>query len=154
MCVCIRMDAPSKSDPRQGVIHDFITQALHKALSNTPPFLSGPLCFFPMLPLFPTAFFTLCFLCPLCYFTILQTSMLSLAFFPLSSVDLHHFCPYLLLVFFDFISILNPFSCSRLLFTPCLSFSASFLSPLFFFAFLPLFFLSVCKIMQKHKSNL
>lgn len=35
-------DAPSKSSPRQGVIHDFITQALHKALSNTPPFSLDP----------------------------------------------------------------------------------------------------------------
>lgn len=115
--VCVRErvsgDAPSKSSPRQGVIHDFITQALHKALSNTPPFLSTPLCFFPMLPFL--------FSCLSCSFLHTAFSLPSLlfynspllnaltTFFFLSSVDLLHFCPYLLLVFFGFISILHLF---------------------------------------------
>lgn len=76
MCACVSGDAPSKSGPRRGVIHDFITQALHKAPSNTSPFLSAPRRFFPMLPQslslslsflksFPPAFLTPGFLCPL-----------------------------------------------------------------------------------------
>lgn len=170
MCVRVSGDAPSKSGPRRGVIHDFITQALHKAPSNTPPFLLVPLCFFPMLPFFfhvcPTAFFTLCFLCPLCYFTILRSSMLALFFFPLPCVDLHHSCPYLLLVF-DFISILHLFlllsppmsktSCSFLVFSFCLLSVFSFCC--FFALQSPSSFsfslcLSFCKVMQGHKFNL
>lgn len=116
-----------------------------KAPSNTPPFLSAPLCFFPMLPLFahvlfPQLFFTLRFLCPLCYFTILQSSGLSLSLVPRSSVDLHHFCPYLPLVLFDCISNLRLFSLALdSCFTPCLSVSAFTFSQSFCFpSFLPL----------------
>ncbi len=47
VCVCVSKDAPSKSGPRQGVIHDFITQALHKALSNTPLFCLPLFASFP-----------------------------------------------------------------------------------------------------------
>lgn len=74
VCVCVSWDAPSKSDPRRGVIHDSMNRALHKALSNIPTFLSALLCLFPMLPfsfhVFPAAFLTYCFLCLFCCFTL------------------------------------------------------------------------------------
>lgn len=109
-CVCESGDAPSKSGPRQEVIHDFITQALHKAPSNTPPFLSAPLCFFPMLPLsfhvFPTAFLTLCFLCPRCCFTIHQPPPLSLF---LSSCSHVWICTTFALISSQSRSALSPF---------------------------------------------
>lgn len=72
--MCVSGDAPSKSDPRQGVINDSMNRALHKALSNTPTFLSALFCFFPMHPfsfhVCPAAFLTRCFLCLFFCFTL------------------------------------------------------------------------------------
>lgn len=76
-------------------------------LFSQPLFAAFP-CSLPFLRVFPAAFFTLLSPCPLCYFTILRSSALSPSFFLHSSVDLLHFCPYLLLVFLEFISILHP----------------------------------------------
>lgn len=121
-CVRASVDAPSKSRPRRGVFHDFITQALYKALSNTPPFLSAPLWFFPMLPLFfhifPIAFFTLCSPCPLHFFTIPYNALprflpsLSCGFTPLLPLS-----PPSVLWFHLHSPAFS--SCSRLLFTSC-----------------------------------
>ena len=118
VCVNVRVrervsgDAPSKSSPRQGVIHDFITQALHKALSNTPPFLSTPLCFFPMLPFL--------FSCLSCSFLHTAFSLPSLLFY---NSPLLNALPYILL------SLICGF-------TPLLPLSPPDL-PLFFIVFFP-----------------
>lgn len=145
VCLCVSIDAPSKRDPRQGVIHDFITQALHKALS-------APLCFFPMLPfffpVFPTAFFTLCFLCP---FSSVLTSSFTHSWIYNTFV--------FFLVLFGFMSIFQCFFFHSItpMYKNISSHSLLLCSISLHSFFFPISFPSSpspCKVMQGHKLNL